>query len=248
MFTSFPNRKRFMAKTPFIPKCQVFLSLSFHSAQHPFTILLTAAETQFLHSPSREVLANFFKSCPRCVCSLSDCLRPAVSDWRRPEATVPRPKAGGPSLGGRGELHSLGCGTTATGGAITTSLLGGRGITCTPILSGVGRVKSPSMAVQVNIAHTKKTRWSPRTRMQTRSKSYICPNDTLVGHSCGTLLWVTLVGHSCGTLLWDTPVGHSCGILLWGTLVGHSCRTLLWDTLVGQSCGTLLQDTLVGHS
>ena len=34
----------------------------------------------------------------------------------------------------------------------------------------------------------KETRWSPRTRMQTRSKSYICPNDTLVGHSCGTLL------------------------------------------------------------
>ena len=102
-------------------------------------------------------------------------------------------------------------------------------------------------------AHTaprlvQKTRWSPRTRMQTRSKSYICPNDTLVGHSCGTLLRVTLVGNSCGTLLWDTPVGHSCGILLWGTLVGHSCRTLLWDTLVGHSCGTLLQDTLVGHS
>ena len=35
---------------------------------------------------------------------------------------------------------------------------------------------------------TQETRWSPRTRMQTRSKSYICPNDTLVGHSCGTLL------------------------------------------------------------
>ena len=34
----------------------------------------------------------------------------------------------------------------------------------------------------------KKTRWSPRTRMQTRSKSYICPNDTLVGHSCGSLV------------------------------------------------------------
>ena len=86
----------------------------------------------------------------------------------------------------------------------------------------------------------KKTRWSPRTRMQTRSKSYICPNDTLVGHSCGTLLWVTLVGNSCGTLLRDTFVGHSCGTLLWDTLVGHSCGTLLWDTLVGNSCGTLL--------
>ena len=43
------------------------------------------------------------------------------------------------------------------------------------------------------------SRTSPRTRMQTRSKSYICPNDTLIGHSCGTLL--TLVAHSCGTLL-----------------------------------------------
>ena len=67
-----------------------------------------------------------------------------------------------------------------------------------------------------------KTRWSPRTRMQTRSKSYICPNDTLVGHSCGTLLWDTLVEHSCGSLLWDTPVGHSFGTLLRDTLVGHS--------------------------
>ena len=72
-----------------------------------------------------------------------------------------------------------------------------------------------------------KTRWSPRTRMQTRSKSYVCPNDTLVGHSCGTLLWVTLVGNSCGTLLRDTLGGHSCGTLLWDTLVGNSCRTLL---------------------
>ena len=118
-------------------------------------------------------------------------------------------------------------------------------------------------------------RWNPRTRMQTRSKGYICPNDTLVGHSCGTLLWVTLVGNSCGTLLQDTLVGHSCGTLFWDTLVehssrklfwdtlmghsrgtGHSCRTLLWDTLVGHlwetlvghSCGTLLWDTLVGRS
>ena len=64
----------------------------------------------------------------------------------------------------------------------------------------------------------KRTRWSPRTRMQTRSKSYTCPNDTLVGHSCGTLLWVTLVGNSCGTLLRDTLVGHSCGTLFWDTL------------------------------
>ena len=76
--------------------------------------------------------------------------------------------------------------------------------------------------------------------------------DTLVGHSCGTLiygtlLWDTLVGHSCGTcgtLLWDTLVGHSYGKVLWESLVGHSCRTLLWDTPVGHSCGP----TLVGHS
>ena len=73
------------------------------------------------------------------------------------------------------------------------------------------------------------------TRMQTRSKSYICPNDTLVGHSCGTLLWVTLVGNSCGTLLRDTLGGRSCGTLLWDTQVGNSR-----NTLVGHSCGTLL--------
>ena len=53
----------------------------------------------------------------------------------------------------------------------------------------------------------------------------ICPNDTLVRHSCGTLY----LGHSCGTLLSDTLVGHSCG----DTLVGHSCRKFLrlGDTL-----------------
>ena len=116
------------------------------------------------------------------------------------------------------------------------------------------KVPTPTMAwMHLGAVHRKKrkTRWSPRTRMQTRSKSYICPNDTLVGHSCGTLLWVTLVGNSCGTLLRDTRdtlVGHSCGTLLWDTLVGYSCRTLLWDTLVGHSCGTLLRDTLAGHS
>ena len=42
-----------------------------------------------------------------------------------------------------------------------------------------------------------KTRWGPRTRMQTRSKNYIYPNDTLVGHSCGTLFWDTLEWNSC---------------------------------------------------
>ena len=34
-----------------------------------------------------------------------------------------------------------------------------------------------------------------------REAIYICPNDTLVGHSCRTLLWDTLVGNSCGSLL-----------------------------------------------
>ena len=77
---------------------------------------------------------------------------------------------------------------------------------------------------------------------------YICPNDTLVGHSCGTLLWVTLMGHSCGTLFWVTLLGNSCGTLLRDTLVGHSSGTFLWDTLVGHYCRTLLWDTLVGHS
>ena len=89
------------------------------------------------------------------------------------------------------------------------------------------------------------TRWSPRTRMQTRSKSYICPNDTLVGNSCGTLLRDTLVGHSCETLLRDTLAGHSCGTLLWDTPVGHSFGTLLRDTLVGHSCGTVCGERVV---
>ena len=114
-----------------------------------------------------------------------------------------------------------------------------------------------------------KTKWSPRTRMQTRSKSYICPRENLVGHSCKTLLWdtlvghCTLVGHSCRKLWRGTLVGHSYGTLLWvpcGALyLGHSCGTLylgrscgcgtlLLDTLVGHSCQTLLWDTLVGHS
>ena len=90
--------------------------------------------------------------------------------------------------------------------------------------------------------------------------------DTLVGHSYGSVLW-TLVQHSCGTLLWGTLVGHSCRALLRNTLVGlcrtlldihvrHSCVSLLWGTLAedaraGRSCGTVLWDlrnTLVGHS
>ena len=79
-------------------------------------------------------------------------------------------------------------------------------------------------------------------------ENYICPNDTLVGHSCWSL---------CRKLFWDT-VGHSSGTLLWVTLTGHSCRTLLWDTLTGHSCRKtpvghsyethLWWDTLVGHS
>ena len=78
-----------------------------------------------------------------------------------------------------------------------------------------------------------KTRWHPRIRMQTHSKNYICPNDTLVGHSCGTLFWDTLVGQSCRTLLWVSLTGRSCRTLLWDTLIGHSCGALFWDTLVG---------------
>ena len=64
--------------------------------------------------------------------------------------------------------------------------------------------------------------------------------DTLVGHSCGTVLWDTLLGHSC------RPLSHKSY-----TLVRHSCRALLWDTL-GCNCVTLvghsLRKTLVGHS
>ena len=46
--------------------------------------------------------------------------------------------------------------------------------------------------------------------------------DTLVGHSCRTLLWNSLVGHSCATLWHVTLAGHSCC-----SLVGHSCKALL---------------------
>ena len=53
-----------------------------------------------------------------------------------------------------------------------------------------------------------------------------------MGHSCRT--------HSCRALLWDTLVGHSCGTLL--TLVRHSCGTWLRDTLVGHSCETSPQN------
>ena len=80
-----------------------------------------------------------------------------------------------------------------------------------------------------------KTKMKPTNPNANTFENYICPNDTLVGHSCGTLLSETLVGQSYGTLLWDT-------------LVGYSCRTLLWVTLVGNSCGTILRDSLVGHS
>ena len=54
------------------------------------------------------------------------------------------------------------------------------------------------------------------------------PNN-FVGHSSG--FRATLVGPSCGTLLWDTHVRRSC------------CETLLWDILAG----ALLQNNLVGQ-
>ena len=127
---------------------------------------------------------------------------------------------------------------------------GGLFLSCNPVTHSPLSCGLDSGHQSPTKADLKKTRWSPRTRTQTRSKSYICPNDTLVGHSCGTLLWVTLVGNSCGTLLWVTLMGHTCRTLLWDTLVGHSYGTLLWNTLVGHSCRTLLwdmRDTLVGH-
>ena len=115
-------------------------------------------------------------------------------------------------------------------------------------LSGsMGRVNLVENSPEITQLPTlQKKGWNPRTRMQTRSKNYICPNDTLVGHSSGTLFWDTLVGHSYTTLLWVTLVGSSCGILLipqinpCGTLRQDTGGSLLWDTLVGHSCGTLL--------
>ena len=89
--------------------------------------------------------------------------------------------------------------------------------------------------------------------------------DTLVGHSCLTLLRNTsvrhpdvtllpdtLVGHSYLTLLWDTLTWHSCGTLLLDTLLKYSdltrCKTFALHTLIWHSCGTLLLDTLLRHS
>lgn len=67
--------------------------------------------------------------------------------------------------------------------------------------------------------------------------------EMFVGHPCKALLdifvglfvdrlWDTLVGHSCGTLLCDTLLGQCCGAPL--------CREILQGTLVGHACGTLL--------
>ena len=67
--------------------------------------------------------------------------------------------------------------------------------------------------------------------------------DTFVGHSC---IQRNLFGNLCGTLL-CTIVGHSCGTLLWDTLVGHCCATLLYVTLVGHSWA-ILWNTLAEHS
>ena len=63
----------------------------------------------------------------------------------------------------------------------------------------------------------------PRTRRNPHTPKSLF--DTLVRHR-GTLLLETLVGHSCGTLL-----GHSYTFvtLLLGSLVGHSCGRPLED-------------------
>ena len=87
-----------------------------------------------------------------------------------------------------------------------------------------------------NESNTKTTRWSPRTRTQTRTRKQ-APNHcliffaTLVGESVSTL-----VGPLCGTLSCDTIV------TLWDILAGHSCR-LLRNTRAGLSW-----DTHVRHS
>ena len=74
-----------------------------------------------------------------------------------------------------------------------------------------------------------------------------------MGLSSRTLLWDTLVWLYCGT---QTLVGHSCGTLLQDTLVGRSCGTLLWrnslwthfsDTSAGHSCGGLLESPKVNR-
>ena len=125
------------------------------------------------------------------------------------------------------------------------------------------------MFVFCTAAMFEKTRWNPRTRMQTRARKQTQTLfDTLVGHSCKTLLYAvllrdTLVGHSCGTLFWDTLAENSCGRVLWDILVencsGHSlldlwdyfvALCLSWDTFEGDFCRTLTRvllscDTLV---
>ena len=124
-------------------------------------------------------------------------------------------------------------------------------------------------------SYRKKARWSPRTRMLTRMLLLIHKNknlshflpDTLVEHPYLTRWFDTLVGHSCLTLVRNTfcrTLWHNTLIL--DTLVAHSdltrfpntfgrtlLKTLLQDTLlfdacVGHSYLTRFLDTLVGHS
>ena len=49
--------------------------------------------------------------------------------------------------------------------------------------------------------------------------------STLVGHACGSRLWVAPMGHPCGSLLWPAPVASPCDSPLWIAPVG-----CLWVT------------------
>ena len=85
--------------------------------------------------------------------------------------------------------------------------------------------------------------------------------DSLVGHSCLTLLRNTLARHFYLTRLFDTLTWHSCRALLLDTFVDtltwHAFLALLHDTFVRYSdlthfldtlVVTLFLDTLAGHS
>ena len=61
----------------------------------------------------------------------------------------------------------------------------------------------------------------------------------LVGHSCGSNLWVILVGKTRGSFSWIKLVGHSRSSNSWGILVGHTRGPFLWVKLVGYSRGLL---------
>ena len=72
-----------------------------------------------------------------------------------------------------------------------------------PVLSTASRSRQGTFGQVFFVSQ--KNKMEPTNPNANTIEELICPKDTLVGHSCGTLcrtlLWATLVGNSCGTLL-----------------------------------------------